>query len=239
MSVRPALDLVLPRLDPELASQLVPARRLEERRGRRPSGVRGLDQLLGGGWPRAALAELSGRRSSGRTAILLASLGRAIAAGETVALVDVGGTLDPRRAEASGIPLPRLFWIRADGAGQALKATDLVVAAGGFDLVALDLGDVPPRPPTAAWIRLKHGAERQGTTIVVATAARAVGAFAAAAVEVSAASPVFSPAPALLEGLRSTITRERTHREHGPRSPETSETESEARCACVAFTCRS
>ena len=231
MSVRPALDLVLDRLDPALASHLVSARRLEERRGCRPSGVASLDKLLGGGWPRAALAELSGRRSSGRTAILLASLGRAIAAGETVALVDVGGTLDPRRAAAAGVPLPHLFWIRADGVGQALKATDLVVAAGGFDLVVLDLGDVRPRAPTAAWIRLKHGAERQGTTIVVATPTRAVGAFAASAVELSAAAPVFS-APALLLGLNATATRER----HGSSNAADN---GEARCACVAFTCRS
>jgi hypothetical protein len=232
VSARPALDLVLARLDPELASHLVPARRLEERRGCRPSGVDSLDELLGGGWPRAALAELSGRRSTGRTAIVLASLGRAIAAGETVALVDVGGTLDPRRAAASGIPLPRLFWIRTDGVGQALRAADLVVAAGGFDLVALDLGDVQPRPPTAAWIRLKHGAERQGTTIVVATPARAVGTFAATAVELSAAAPVFST-PTLLQGLRATATRGRGS------SNQAHANDGEARCACVAFTCRS
>ena len=235
MSVRPALDLVLTQLDPALVSHLVPARLLEERRGRRPSGVDSLDELLGGGWPRAALSELSGRRSTGRTAILFASLGRAIAAGETVALVDVGGTLDPRRAAASGIPLPRLFWIRASGAPQALKAADLVVAAGGFDLVALDLGDVHPRSPTAAWIRLKHGAERQGTTIVVATPARAVGAFAAAAVELSAAAPVFAPsARPLLQGLSATATRGR-----GARPEAADANEEKARCACVAFTCRS
>src|SRR5207344_1912807 len=121
-------------LDPALLSPLISAQRLEDRRGRRSSGLPALDRLLGGGWPRAALAELRGRRSSGRTAILYASLARAIAAGETAALVDVGGALDPRGAAAAGIDLPRLLWIRAT-AGQALKAADLVVAAGGFDLV--------------------------------------------------------------------------------------------------------
>src|SRR5262249_53778019 len=134
-------------------------------------------------------------------------LGRAITAGETVALVDVGGTLDPRRARDAGIVLPRLFWIRADGAQQALKAADLVVAAGGVDLVALDLGDVPPRSPTAAWIRLKHGAERQGTSVLVASPGRAVGAFAAAAVELTTPAPEFiMEGPPLLSGLRATAS---------------------------------
>src|SRR5512142_1557250 len=67
-------------LSPEILAHLVPARRLEERHGHRPSGVALLDQLLGGGWPRAALAELRGRRSSGRTALLYASLASSIGA---------------------------------------------------------------------------------------------------------------------------------------------------------------
>jgi hypothetical protein len=206
-----ALDVIRARgeLGAELAAHLVPARRLEERRGFRGSGLPWLDGILGGGWPRAALAELRGRRSSGRTSVLYASLARAIAAGETAALVDVGGALDPRAAAAAGIALPRLLWIRATAA-QALKAADLVVAAGGFDLVAVDFGDERPRAPSAAWIRLKHGAERQGTSIVVATPARAVGAFAAAAVELAAAAPrFFTDGPPLLHELSAQATCER------------------------------
>ncbi len=198
-------------LSPEILAHLVPARRLEERRGHRSSGVALLDELLGGGWPRAALAELRGRRSSGRTAILYASLAASISAGQAVALVDVGGGLDPRGAEAAGIVLPRLLWVRSQAA-QVLKATDLVVNAGGFDLVALDLGDERPRAPTAAWLRLQHGAEQQGTTILVATPAPAVGAFAAAAVEIATTTPEFREAfgsPTWFAGVRAQAKRVR------------------------------
>jgi len=222
-------------LDPELASQLVTAQRLEERRGQRGSGLPEVDALLGGGWPRGALSELCGRRSSGRTSVMLAALARAARAGEATALVDTGGALDPRAAEACGIPLPRLLWIRCAPA-QALKAADLVVAAGGFDVVALDLGDERPRIPTAAWVRLKHGAERQGTSVLVATPARAVGAFAAAAVELAASAPRFDEGagPALLDGVRVKIVcLRRAHRSANDTG------ESRAPCACVAFTCRS
>src|SRR4029077_20572643 len=106
MSSRPALD-------PALLSHLVTAQRLEERRGRRGSGIPAIDRLLGGGWPRAALCELVGRRSSGRTAILYAALAGARAAGGGGAAGRVGGGLDPRRALAAGIVLRRLLWIRA------------------------------------------------------------------------------------------------------------------------------
>ncbi len=166
-----------------------------------------LDEVLGGGWPRAALSEISGRRTTGRTAVVLAALARAARAGEAVALVDMGGALDPRAAAAAGLALPRLLWVRC-AVGEALKAVDLVVSAGGFDVVALDLGDERPRVPTSAWIRLKHGAERQGTSVLVATPARAVGAFAAAAIELSAPTPRFltDAGPPLLDGARVKVT---------------------------------
>jgi hypothetical protein len=225
-------------LDPALASRLVTAQRLEERREQRPSGLPELDALLGGGWPHGALSELCGRRSSGRTSVMLAALARAARAGEATALVDTGGALDPRAAEACGIPLPRLLWIRC-AAAQALKAADLVVAAGGFDVVALDLGDERPRIPTAAWVRLKHGAERQGTSVLVATPARAVGAFAAAAVELAGTAPRFFDSsglgtPPLLDGVRVKIVcLRRAHRSANDTG------ELRAPCASVAFTCRS
>jgi hypothetical protein len=215
-------------LSPEILAHIVPARRLEERRGHRPSGVALLDELLGGGWPRAALAELRGRRSSGRTALLYASLASSIGAGQTVALVDVGGALDPRAAEAAGIVLPRLLWIRS-AAAQGLKATDLVVSAGGFDLVALDLGDERPRAPTAAWIRLQHAAERQGTTILVATPAPAAGSFAAAAVEIANGTPTFLREfghATWLVGLRAQARRARSKHDA---------CEEAAACAWLAF----
>lgn len=228
-----AIELV-----PELASHLVTAQRLEELRGFRPSGLPELDALLGGGWPRAALSELSGRRSSGRTAVMLSALARAAEAGEAIALVDTGGALDPRAAEACGVALPRLLWIRC-AAGEALKAADLIVSAGGFGVLALDLGDERPRVPTAAWIRLKHGAERQGTSVLVATPARVVGAFATAAVELSAATPRFfeeSSTPALFAGARAKIECvRRAGRSANDSGPE----ERRPSCAWLAFTCRS
>ena len=177
-------------LGPQILAHLVPARRLAERQGHLPTGIASLDEILGGGWPQAALAELRGRRTSGRTAVLFASLARSIDAGQSVALIDSEGSLDPRFAAAAGIALPRLLWIRSTPE-QALKATDLVVSAGGFALVALDFGDQRPRAPSAAWIRLKHEAARQSTTILVASPATAVGSFATATVELAAAEPRF------------------------------------------------
>ncbi|HEX3697053.1 MAG TPA: hypothetical protein VH374_16875 [Polyangia bacterium] len=220
MSIKAALNL-----DPALSAHLITASRLAERRARCSTGIAALDDLLGGGWPRGALSELCGRRSSGRTSVLLASLASAIAAGHTVALVDNGGALDPRLAAQCGVALPDLLWIRC-GAEQVLKAADLVVTAGGFGLVALDLGEGRARIPGAAWNRLKHAAERQQTALVVATPWRTVGAFAGAAISLRArqvrfhrhhpgaassdsANDTGPPSPPLLADLQTTAARER------------------------------
>lgn len=223
-----ALSLV-----PELAGRIVPLARLEEAKQQRSSGVPGIDQLLGGGWPRAALSEIAGRRSSGRTAIVLRTLATALDAGEAAALVDVGGTLDPRVAAACGVALHELLWIRCSAA-QALRAADLAVAAGGFGVVALDVCEAGPqlRVPDAAWIRLKRGAVNQGTTVLVATGPRLLGANAAAAIELDAATPAFlTDGPPLFADLRARATRLRGGHPRERHQPPP--------CVSLAFTCRS
>ena len=216
----------------ELGSRLVSPQRLAEGRGWRGTGIAALDELLGGGWPRAALAEISGRRTSGRTAVVLATLAEAIAHGDAAALVDTGGTLDPRAAAAAGVLLPALLWIRCP-AESALKAADLVVAAGGFGLLAIDLCDARLRAPDAAWVRLQHGARAQGTTVLVAAATRALGTFATAAVELGDVAPSFlCDGPPLASGLQVRATRVRD------RHPSLSRRE-DAACVSLVFSFRS
>jgi hypothetical protein len=221
-------------LTPELRARLVSGERLEAARaqGRRKTGLDALDDLFGGGWPRGALCEIAGRRSSGRTAVLLASLAEAIAAGEAAALVDAGGSLDPRAAAAAGLTLPALLWIRCTPA-QALKAADLVVAAGGFGVVGVDLCDARLRAPDAAWMRLGHLARTQATTLLVASADRVAGTHATAVLELGNVAPGFlTDGPPLLSGIRVRATRVRGDR----RSSQSGDTTA---CVSLAFTSRS
>ncbi len=54
---------------------------------------------------------------------------------------------------------------------QALRATDLLLQGGGFGLVAVDLGDVPPqaarRIPLASWFRFRRAVENTPTVLLV------------------------------------------------------------------------
>lgn len=61
-------------------------------------------------------------------------------------------------------------WLALD---QALRATDLLLAAGGFSALVLDLGDIPPefvwRIPLATWFRFRAAADKGRTVFLLLT----------------------------------------------------------------------
>ena len=123
------------------------------------SGWPALDDPLGGGMRRGHLSEIVGERSAGGTTLWLAMAAAATARGEVVALIDTHDRFDPVSAEAAGVDLTRLLWVRESGhADRALKAMNLVLQAGGFGLVAFDLADVRGPAlrqfPHTTWMRI-------------------------------------------------------------------------------------
>lgn len=83
-------------------------------------------------------------------------------------------TLDPQSNERPKFSRPRFSkpdrWQRLD---QALRATDLLMQAGGFGAVVLDLGSIPPqnanRIPLATWFRYRAAADRTRTSFLLLT----------------------------------------------------------------------
>ena len=123
-------------------------------------------------FPRGRITEITGARSSGRTTLLHALLAASTGRGECAVLVDTGDAFDPSSAAAAGVKLDKLIWIRCGGTVEhALRAADLVIHAGGFGAVAIDLADATPRqlqriPPTA-WFRFRRAVEPASTVLAV------------------------------------------------------------------------
>jgi hypothetical protein len=120
--------------------------------------------LLPGGLPRGKMAEFCGPRSSGKTACCLHVLAEATARGEFCAVVDLQNRFDPVSADAAGVDLSRLIWVRCGGnAEHALRAADLILHAGGFGVVLLDLCDanakILNRIPLSYWFRFRRAIE--------------------------------------------------------------------------------
>jgi hypothetical protein len=125
-------------------------------------GISEIDQMAGG-LPRGGLTEICGPPCSGRTSLLLAALAARTAQGESCALVDGRDGFDPWSAEAAGVRLERLLWVRCRDIEQSLRATDLLLRGGGFGMIAVDLADIDPKTvrgvPLNAWFRFRHAVE--------------------------------------------------------------------------------
>jgi recombination protein RecA len=154
-----------------------------------PTGLAALDARLGGGFPRGHISEIAGARSSGRLAVAVSAMMGATARGEAVALIDPLDMFDPVSASAGGIDFRRVLWIRGDAVGaaraslsaeygtlqknldRAIKALNLVLQAGGFGLVVLDLAEIAPhvirRLPYTTWLRLHRIFEGSETACVL------------------------------------------------------------------------
>jgi hypothetical protein len=219
---------------------VTPASRLAVRPapGMVSSGIAAMDALTGG-LPRGCLTEICGPASSGRTTLLLAALAAATRRGECCVIVDASDALDPQSAAAAGIVLDRLLWIRCgENSPQAerrleqlLRATDLLLESGGFGLIALDLGDLPPqaarRIPLTTWFRFRRAVEHTPTVLLAVERQSIAGSCSSLLIKLGASGNRASgqsldsqfPAPThaqLLTGLEITAELVRSRLERKP-----------------------
>jgi len=174
-----------------------------------PTGLDAVDRLLGGGFPRGGLSEIAGPPSSGRTSLALALLAAATARGEMAALVDAADAFDPPSAEAAGVDLARLLWVRPPGLAEALRSASHLLASRGFAAVVMDLAAsgaraAAPRAGRAiagraapevlgarTWLRLRQATAGTDTALVVVADARVAEGFADLALDLGPASVHF------------------------------------------------
>ena len=199
------------------------------------TGIGSLDTQLGGGFPRGQLSELVGVRSSGRTSVLVQMLAAATARRELVALVDALDMHDPASAAAAGVDFERLLWIRGHvvtnpgmchdmnrrALEQAVKALALVLQAGNFGIVVLDVAEAPVdairRLPFTTWLRLQRTVEGSQTACVLVGSAAVARSSAGVTVRLTRASGGASPSGQfrgrLFAGLEVTmsVVRARAH----------------------------
>ncbi len=157
------------------------------------SGIIQIDELLDGGLPIGAISEITGSASSGRTTIALAFLARRTQDESSCAWIDANDNFDPVSAAANGVSLKHLLWVRCRNAptvqpshvirrtskdckpwtrlDQAIRATDLLLQAGGFAAIVLDLADEAiehcRRIPLATWFRFRQTADRTRCSLIV------------------------------------------------------------------------
>jgi recombination protein RecA len=153
-----------------------------------PTGIREMDALLRGGLPVGAISEIVGPECSGRTSLALSLVAGMTQAGKVCAWVDVSDAFHPESAAAVGVDLTRLLWVRCGVSPiplrpknnkpwsrleQALRVMDLLLQAGGFSCLVLDMGSLNAeyalRVPLATWFRFRAAAERLQANVLLLT----------------------------------------------------------------------
>jgi recombination protein RecA len=176
------------------------------------TGISQVDAFIGGGLPRGAIAEIYGRQSSGRTSFMISALAHAIRREEVCALVDTNDVFDPQSAAQAEINFDRLLWIRCtNNLEHAFRATDLLLQAGGFGLVMLDLGDVPAQTAkriiASWWYRFRRTLEATPTALVVIAEESSVRACAALTLELQKKDVAWSSATTPANGVGVELRR--------------------------------
>jgi hypothetical protein len=178
------------------------------------SGYSEIDALVGGGFPKGRLSEISGPASSGRTSLALGLLAQVTRAGEMAAVVDGADAFDPQSAEAVGVDLDRVLWARAPAWREALRCCERLLETEGIPLVLLDLASgvqQTGQPSDVAWLRLGRLTTASRSGLVVLSQQRLTGSHAELALELQSTQARFSQWPALLEALeiRAVLARHR------------------------------
>ncbi len=131
-----------------------------------------LNSLLPSGIRCGTILEISGQRSAGRTAISWYILAQATGQGQICAVVDLHDSFHPASAAVAGVRLESLVWARCGGNMEhAMRACDLLLHAGGFGVIHLDLCEADSRSlnkvPLSYWHRFRRAVENTSTVLLV------------------------------------------------------------------------
>jgi len=207
-------------------------RELTRKDARLASGIPALDTIIGGGIARGRISEITGNPGSGLTSLAASFIASATRRGEVAAWIDAVYAFDPATIAAAGADLTRILWVGADSplidtadesprfgmaarrrkrpSDAAIKTAEMVLAAGGFGLIVLDLNprlqSARPVPlANSIALRLARTAERTGAAVLIIAANPICGTFAVLSLVVSRSRPRFSRlgpgAPILFDGL--------------------------------------
>jgi hypothetical protein len=234
----PSSSAVRLQIETKLANRVPAALSLKIKRAPElfTTGIAEVDAILDGGVPRGSITEVAGVASTGKTSFGLSVIAVITQSGAACAWVDISDALSPESVAAANVVLKRLLWLRMSTERkqrvtdkpwsrleQGLKTTDLLLQAGGFASIVLDMSDVLPqhtmRIPLGTWYRFRLAAEQARAALILLTQSPCASSCAALALRCESASVTpFSNhgETALFERQQYTLVRERNRNEGSP-----------------------
>ena len=102
------------------------------------TGSLGLDEALGGGFPKGRIIEIYGPESSGKTTLALHAIAEIQKNDGIAGFIDAEHALDPVYAKNIGVDIDNLYISQPDCGEQALEIAEMMVRSGAIDIVVVD-----------------------------------------------------------------------------------------------------
>jgi recombination protein RecA len=167
------------------------------------TGVPGIDEDAGG-IPMGGFTEICGSTSSGKTSIVHSILSESTRAGQICAWIDANDGFCPASADAAGVLLEYLLWVRCQPITvqdkklrkqirpleQAFRVADILLNSGGFSLIVIDIAEIEDKyvrkVPLSTWFRFQRFVEGKPVALVFLTQRPYAGNYASMVIEVDA-----------------------------------------------------
>lgn len=97
-----------------------------------------LDSIIGGGFPKGRVIEISGMESSGKTSIALTAIANVQKENGNCVFIDVEQALDPKYAQVLGVNIDNVAFAQPAFAEDALQQVIYFAQSGVVDLIVVD-----------------------------------------------------------------------------------------------------
>ncbi len=169
------------------------------------TGIAALDALLGGGFPRGRVSEITGPLSSGRTALALRARSRRRRATARSPRWSTPPTPSirippPPRASISRACCGRVRRVRAKPCAAPSACSKRAASASWCWIRTSPIEPAPCRRSASIWLRMSRSATASGTALVLVASSTRAGPFAALSLEARATRVHFATRPDWLEG---------------------------------------
>ena len=130
-----------------------------------PTGIDGLDRLLGGGLNRGGVNAWTGRLGAGALSLLRATVDYSLNYGRRVAVVDGTARFVPSEWVASS-NASNLWMVRLQDVVKAFTVAEILSKCGGFDLIVVDVGALNA-PTRVQHAHLRRASKEGGGALLI------------------------------------------------------------------------
>ncbi|GHU51245.1 hypothetical protein FACS189459_6660 [Bacilli bacterium] len=122
----------------QFGSQICKVFEKEEKSNFTSTGIKSLDEILGGGIPEGKIVEIFGNESCGKTSIALQTVSSYLKEGKRCVYIDLEHQLDAKYCKKFGVDISKLLLVEPNSAEECFQIIESLCKTGIIDLIIVD-----------------------------------------------------------------------------------------------------